>query len=46
MPLHRYHRPALPWGDYAHPRTGLPALLANEMARFAKRGTLDRSPSS
>jgi DNA repair photolyase len=42
LPVHRYHQPDLPWGDYAHPRAGLPALLEREMARFAKQGTLDR----
>lgn len=41
MPLHRYHEPAIPWGEYAHPRTGIAEQLENELKRFEKKGALD-----
>lgn len=42
MAIHRYHQPDLPWGDYAHPRTGIAEQLERELSRFAKKGELDR----
>jgi len=41
MAIHRYHEPDLPWGDYAHPRTGIAEQLERELARYAKQGKLD-----
>ncbi len=40
--MHRYHEPAMQWGDYAHPRVGINEHLARELSRFAARGQLDR----
>lgn len=42
MTIHRFHEPDLPWGDYAHPRVGIAEQLERELARFAKKGELDR----
>ena len=42
LALHRLHRPPLPWGDYAHPRTGIARQLEHELAHHARRGTLGR----
>ncbi len=41
MSVHRFHRPRLPWGEYAHPRTGIAERLRKELTRFAARGELD-----
>ena len=41
-PVHRFHKPFLPWGDYAHPRTDIADHLEHELARFAKKGELDQ----
>jgi DNA repair photolyase len=43
LPLHHYHEPNLPWGDYAHPRTGIAEQLERELARLAKSDKLDRT---
>lgn len=42
LPLHRFHAPALAWGDYVHPRTGIAELLRRELARLGARGQLDQ----
>jgi DNA repair photolyase len=42
MTIHRFHEPDLPWGDYAHPRTGIAEQLEKELGRVAKKGGLDR----
>ncbi len=41
-PVHRFHQPHLPWGDYAHPRTDIANHLEHELVRFAKKGELDQ----
>ena len=41
-PVHLFHQPRLPWGEYAHPRTGIPEHLAKELARFAANGELEQ----
>jgi DNA repair photolyase len=40
--VHRFHAPALAWGDYVHPRTGIAEKLHSELARHQANGTLDR----
>jgi len=40
MPVHRFHGGGLPWGEYAHPRTGIAEKLAGELARHQARGAL------
>lgn len=42
LPVHFYHEPTMPWGDYAHPRMGIDGLLEKELARFEKKGSLER----
>lgn len=41
LSVHHFHQPALPWGDYAHPRTGIAAKLQRELARLHARAQLD-----
>jgi len=41
LSVHRFHKPALPWGDYAHPRSGIAQRLRHELRRFSARGELD-----
>jgi DNA repair photolyase len=38
--VHRFHQPAMAWGDYVHPRTGIAEQLGKELARAARRGNL------
>lgn len=38
--VHRFHKPALPWGGYVHPRTGIAERLRRELARMDAAGTL------
>jgi DNA repair photolyase len=38
--VHRFHQPALAWGDYVHPRVGIAEQLRKELARIATRGQL------
>lgn len=38
--VHRFHQPALPWGEYVHPRVGIADHLRKELARLAARGAL------
>lgn len=39
-PLHNFHHPRLPWGDYVHPRPGIDRLLARELAHLERRDRL------
>lgn len=41
LSVHRFHQPRLPWGEYAHPRTGIAERLRKELTRFAARDELD-----
>lgn len=41
-PVHLFHQPRMPWGAYAHPRTGIAEQLQKELARFAAKGALDQ----
>jgi DNA repair photolyase len=41
-PVHLFHQPRLPWGEYAHPRTGIAQSLAQELARFAEKDELNQ----
>lgn len=40
LSVHRFHGDGA-WGDYAHPRTGIDAKLARELARYAAKDELD-----
>lgn len=40
LPLHRFHTPAVAWGDYVHPRTGIDVRLRRELVRMQARGGL------
>jgi DNA repair photolyase len=40
MTVHRFHKPKLPWGAYAHPRLGINRSLEREMIRHASTGRL------
>jgi DNA repair photolyase len=40
LSVHRFHQPALAWGDYAHPRLGIAEQLRKELARLAARDQL------
>ncbi len=40
LSVHRFHKPAMAWGDYVHPRTGIVERLSRQMAGFARRGEL------
>ena len=40
LSVHRFHQPALNWGDYVHPRLGIAEKLRAELARLAARGGL------
>jgi len=41
LSVHRFHRPHLDWGDYAHPRVGIAGRLRAELERIHARGGLD-----
>jgi DNA repair photolyase len=41
LSVHRFHQPALAWGDYVHPRVGIAERLRTELKRHAARGSLD-----
>lgn len=41
LSVHRFHQPALAWGDYVHPRVGIDERLRVELKRHAARNTLD-----
>ena len=41
LSVHRFHQPALAWGDYVHPRVGIAERLRAELKRHAARNTLD-----
>lgn len=41
LSVHRFHQPALEWGDYVHPRVGIAEQLRKELGRFQSRGELD-----
>lgn len=41
LSVHRFHQPRQPWGDYAHPRTGIAERLRTELARHHRRDALD-----
>jgi DNA repair photolyase len=40
LSVHRFHQPALAWGDYVHPRMGIAEHLRKELARAARSGNL------
>ena len=40
-PVHLFHQPRLPWGDYVHPRVGIAERLEQELKWFAAKGRLD-----
>jgi DNA repair photolyase len=40
LSVHRFHQPALEWGDYVHPRLGIAEQLRKELHRFAGRDQL------
>jgi DNA repair photolyase len=40
LPVHRFHKPALEWGAYVHPRPGIAERLRIELDRAARRGEL------
>lgn len=40
LAVHHFHRPAVAWGDYVHPRTGIDERLRRELTRHATRGSL------
>lgn len=42
LSVHHFHQPALAWGDYVHPRTGISEQLRKELQRFSARGELDQ----
>ncbi len=42
LTVHRFHKPKLDWGEYAHPRTGIADRLRKELARYAAKGELDQ----
>jgi DNA repair photolyase len=42
LSVHRFHQPALEWGEYVHPRTGIAQQLRKELRRFAARGELSQ----
>lgn len=41
--VHHFHQPKLPWGQYAHPRSGIHTLLAKELGSLQKRNHLERT---
>lgn len=42
LSVHRFHQPALAWGEYVHPRVGIAELLSKELGRHQKRGELEQ----
>ncbi len=40
LSVHRFHQPALAWGDYVHPRIGIADKLHVELRRLAVKGLL------
>lgn len=42
LSVHHFHQPPMAWGEYVHPRVGIADRLRTELARHAKRGTLDQ----
>lgn len=42
LAVHRFHRPVLEWGEYAHPRTDIATCLNKELRRFRAKGNLDK----
>ena len=40
LSVHRFHQPALAWGDYVHPRVGIAEKLRGELARLATQDRL------
>lgn len=40
LSVHRFHQPAVAWGDYVHPRTGIVEKLRQELQRLATKGGL------
>lgn len=41
LSVHRFHQPALAWGDYVHPRVGIDERLRAELKRHDARNMLD-----
>ncbi len=35
LSVHRFHQPALAWGEYVHPRVGIAERLRSELRRYA-----------
>lgn len=40
LSVHRFHQPAVAWGDYVHPRVGIAEKLRQELKRLAAKGEL------
>jgi len=40
LSVHRFHQPALAWGEYAHPRIGIEQKLHRELCRLEAKGLL------
>ncbi len=40
LSVHRFHQPALAWGDYVHPRAGIADKLRIELQRLDAKGLL------
>lgn len=43
LSVHRFHQPALAWGDYVHPRVGIAEKLRGELQRLAAKDALART---
>lgn len=41
LSVHRFHQPAMAWGDYVHPRVGIAEKLRAELKCHAARDTVD-----
>ncbi|MGL4648122.1 MAG: radical SAM protein, partial [Caldilineaceae bacterium] len=41
LQVHHFHQPALAWGDYVHPRSGIVEKLQRDLARHARAGRLE-----
>lgn len=40
LSVHRFHQPALEWGEYVHPRVGIAEQLRKELTRATARQTI------
>jgi DNA repair photolyase len=39
-PVHHFHQPLASWGEYVHPRIGIANVLARELERHQRKGSL------